>query len=61
MQAVFLESSQVIAVTADSRGRVLLHNVTQYLSLTAKLAGRLSKVHSPPPPPPLSFLTAIIS
>ena len=40
-----MEGSQVIAVTADSRGRMLLHNVTQYLSLTAKLAGRLSKVH----------------
>jgi hypothetical protein len=47
MQAVFLESSQVIAVTADSRGRILLHNVTQYLSLTAKLAGRLSKSVQP--------------
>lgn len=47
MQAVFLESSQVIAVTADSRGRLLLHNVTQYLSLTAKLAGRLTKSVQP--------------
>ena len=47
MQVVFLESTQNVAVSADSKGRLLLHNVTNYLSLAAKLAGRLSKSVQP--------------
>ena len=40
----FLESGaaseRTAALTADSRGRLLHHNVSAYLSLTAMLAGR---------------------
>lgn len=47
MQVTFLEGAQNVAVSADSKGRLLLHNVTNYLSLAAKLAGRLSKSVQP--------------
>lgn len=36
-----------MAVSADCKGRLLLHNVTAYLSLAAKLAGRLAKSIQP--------------
>lgn len=47
LQVVFLEGPHNIAVSTDSKGRLLLHNVTNYLSLAAKLAGRLSKSVQP--------------
>ena len=39
VQATFLEGSQITAVTADSRGRLVFHNVTAYLSLTSIFTG----------------------
>ena len=45
VQAAFLEGPQMVAVTADSRGRLIAHNVSQYLSLTAILAGALQPIH----------------
>ena len=35
----FLEGQGMMALTADSRGRLVFHNVSGYLSLTAMLAG----------------------
>lgn len=46
-QATFLEGAQNVALSSDSRGRLLLHNVTAYLSLAAKFAGRLTKIVQP--------------
>jgi len=40
--AAFVAGAAAVAVTADTRGRVVLHNVTAYLSLTALLAGARS-------------------
>eukprot|EP00891_Asterochloris_glomerata_P005110 jgi/Astpho2/5110/Aster-x0236 len=37
----FLEGPSMMALTADSRGRLVFHNVSGYLSLTAMLAGSL--------------------
>ena len=47
MQAAFVEGSQLLAVTAEATGRLIIHNVSSYLSLTAKLAGKLSKLMQP--------------
>ena len=38
---------QLTAVTSDSRGRLVYHNVSSYLSLTAMFAGRLAKGAQP--------------
>ena len=46
VQATFLEGSQITAVTADSRGRLVFHNVTAYLSLTSIFTG-LTKAAQP--------------
>ena len=46
VQATFLEGSQITAVTADSRGRLMFHNVTAYLSLTSIFTG-LTKAAQP--------------
>ena len=35
----FMEGQSMVALTADSRGRLVFHNVSGYLSLTAMLAG----------------------
>ena len=35
----FLEGQSMMALSADSRGRLVFHNVSGYLSLTAMLAG----------------------
>jgi len=40
--AAFVAGAAAVAVTADTRGRVVLHNVSAYLSLTALLAGARS-------------------
>ena len=38
--AAFLESSSQLAVSGDARGRLVLHNVTAYLSITSIFAGQ---------------------
>eukprot|EP00884_Botryococcus_braunii_P022622 jgi/Botrbrau1/9043/Bobra.0376s0020.2 len=43
IQCAFLEGQAGGALTADSRGRLVHHNIHAYLSLTAMLAGRLTK------------------
>lgn len=47
MQITFLEGPQILAVSVESSGRMLSHNITLYLSLTAKLTGRLTKSVQP--------------
>lgn len=37
--AAFLESSSQLAVSGDAKGRLVLHNVTAYLSITSIFAG----------------------
>ena len=38
--ATFVEGSTQLALTGDARGRLVSHNVTAYLSITAIFAGR---------------------
>ena len=38
--AAFLESSSQLAISGDAKGRVVLHNVTAYLSITSMFAGQ---------------------
>ena len=38
--AAFLESSSQLAITGDAKGRLVLHNVTAYLSITSIFAGQ---------------------
>ncbi|KAK9840784.1 hypothetical protein WJX81_004448 [Elliptochloris bilobata] len=45
--AAFVAGAAAAVVTADTRGRVVLHNVSVYLSLTGLLAGRLGKGAQP--------------
>lgn len=40
--AAFLESSSQVAVSGDAKGRLVLHNVTAYLSITSIFAGQSS-------------------
>lgn len=48
--AAFVAGATAAVVTADTRGRVVLHNVSAYLSLTALLAGEFAacQTHSMP-------------
>lgn len=41
MQISCLQGAQIVAVAANAEGRITFHNVTSYLSLSAKLVGRL--------------------
>ena len=43
----FIDGTQILAISAEASGRMVVHNVTSYLSLTAKLAGKLSKLLQP--------------
>ena len=38
--AAFLESSSQLAISGDAKGRLVLHNVTAYLSITSIFAGQ---------------------
>lgn len=38
--AAFLESSSQVAISGDAKGRLMLHNVTAYLSITSIFAGQ---------------------